>query len=131
MKGLNTYKKTAVLTSDPMDLLVALYDGFLRRVHQAKAALEQGDRGSAGEAVGRALAIVQELQVSVNPEVDKEFATRLFMIYEFVGYELLQSNLKSDTSHLDAVLPIMKSLRDAWAQAAEELRSQSQKTESI
>lgn len=130
MKGLNAYKKTAVITSDPMDLLVALYDGFLRRVYEAKAALEQKELGRAGEAIGKALAIVQELQVSLNPEADEEFTTRLSSIYEFVTYELLQANLKSDPSHLEAVLPSMTSLRDAWGQAAAQLRAESTKAQS-
>lgn len=123
MRGLKAYKKTAITTSDPMDLLVALYDGFLRFGMQAREQLQREDRGAAGASLSKAIAIVNELNVSLDSGQGEEFAERLGAVYTFVMQELVQCNLKGDPERLDAVLELMRGLRDAWAEAAVGLRS--------
>ncbi len=123
MRGVKAYQKTAITTSDPMDLLVRLYDGFLRHGHQAQELLGQGQRGPAGQALSKAIAIVNELQVSLQRATNEEFTDRLSAVYTFVIQELVQANLRGDPERLSDVIRIMSELRDAWAQAAAGLRS--------
>lgn len=123
MKGLNAYRRTAVTTSDPMDILVALYDGFLRHCARAQVAMTEGQRAEAGQLLSKAIAIISELQASLDNRHAPEFADRLSALYSFIMQQLLAANVQRDPAMLDDVMRIMRDLRDAWAEAAIQVRS--------
>jgi flagellar protein FliS len=123
MKAINAYKKTAVTTADPMSILVALYDGFISHVEAARLAYERGDRATAGERTGKAMAIVNELQACLDDSQEPEFTARLASVYDFVGQELMSAAFDYNGSRLDEVVALMKELRDAWSDASQQLRA--------
>lgn len=129
MRGIKAYQKAAATSSDPMDLVVALYDGFLRSCYEAKRGLEANDPAAAGPALSKAIAIVNELRIALDSTQDPEFTDRLAGIYQYVSQQLLQANLERNADRVDEVVGLMGELRDAWAEAAVELRSSNQNAE--
>lgn len=124
MKGINAYRRTAVTTSDPMDILVALYDGYLRHTAVAEVALHKGERARAGEAIGKAIAIVTELQASIDFRHDTAFGERLSALYSWVIQTLIAANVEQSRERVAETIGVMTELRSAWAEAAVNVRSE-------
>lgn len=124
MNAINAYRRTAVITADPMEILIALYDGFIRHAEAARMAYEGGDRATAGERTSKAMAIVSELRLSIDHSQDETFTERLSAIYGFVNQQLMRASLKGSGEGLPEVIGLMKELREAWAEASTTLRAQ-------
>lgn len=107
------YRESSVLTATPEQLVVMLYDGAIGFLRQASAALGAGNRVAAGERLGRAEAIVNELNRSLDMD-QGEIPTRLRSIYLFVKRQLLQARLDGNQAAVDSVVPLLSELREAW-----------------
>lgn len=123
MKGANAYRRTSVSTADPMDIVIALYDGLLRHLHAAQLAFEASKRAQAGERIGKALAIINELDASLDTQTTNKFSQQLHALYAWFEQELLTASLKNDATKLAPVVLMVSELRDAWHAAATGLRT--------
>lgn len=111
------YANHAARTATPGQLVVMLYDGFLRFSAQARAALERGDVGEAGTRLTKAQAIVTELRVSLDM-TQGAIAQNLASIYDYVGERLTAARLGRDIGQIDEAVRHMAELRSAWVQIA-------------
>ncbi|MBI2896556.1 MAG: flagellar export chaperone FliS [Deltaproteobacteria bacterium] len=116
------YQATTVETASPAQLVVVLYDGALRFLRQAAAAAEGGEIAKRGMALGRAHAIVTELQATLQPEHAPELCAQLDGLYGFVLEKITEANLKGDPAPLVPAVKVLEQLREAWAQVAKETR---------
>jgi flagellar protein FliS len=112
--GLNAYRKTEVQSRTPLELVVMLYDGALRFTGVAKDAISRGDIRGRSEAISRALAIVSELQNTLDVERGGEMAASLDDMYRYVTQRLVQATIKNDAEPLDEVRRLLETLRDGW-----------------
>ena len=113
-RGLNTYRQTQVQSRTPLELVVMLYDGALVSLSSARAAIERRDIASRRDAIGRALAIISELQSTLNMEQGGEVAAQLDELYEFASRRLLDATIKNEVTPVDEVSRVFTTLRDAW-----------------
>ena len=67
-RGISAYQQSAVDTASPTELVVMLYDGALRFIGMARAAIERRDIPARSEAISRALAIVGHLRTTLDVE---------------------------------------------------------------
>lgn len=111
------YTSHTAQTATPGQLVVMLYDGFLRFAAQASAAFERGDLGEAGIRLTRAQAIVTELRVTLDM-TQGPIAQNLASIYDYVGERLTAGRLSQDTAQIDEAVRHMSDLRSAWVQIA-------------
>lgn len=114
---LRQYTNHSAQTATPGQLVVMLYDGFLRFAAQGKAAMERGDIGEAAQRLTRAQDIVTELRVSLDM-TQGPVAQNLASIYEYVGERLTASRLTRDGEEIAEAVRCMADLRSAWAQIA-------------
>jgi flagellar protein FliS len=91
-----------------------LYDGAIRFLNVAMAAMRSGDYQQARERIRRAEAIIDELNGSLDMS-QGEVATRLRSIYLFSRRHLLQSSLQRNPEAIDEIVKLLGELRDAWA----------------
>jgi flagellar protein FliS len=112
-----SYRESAILTAPPEQLLIMLYDGCHRFLLQAIAAMRDGLTAEAGERLGRATAIIDELQTTLDLSAG-EVAERLSGIYVFCRRHLAEGLCERDPEKLEQVDRLLRQLRDAWAQAA-------------
>lgn len=112
--GLNAYRKTEVQSRTPLELVVMLYDGALRFIGVAKDAIARGDIRGRSEAISRALAIVSELQSTLDVERGGDMAASLDDMYRYITQRLVQSTIKNDSEPLDEVRRLLETLRDGW-----------------
>jgi flagellar protein FliS len=112
-----SYRETAILTAPPEQLVIMLYDGVHRFLLQAGAAMRAGRPDEAGERLGRATAIIDELQCTLDLSVGV-VAERLSGIYIFCRRHLAEGLCEREPEKLERVDALLRDLRDAWAQAA-------------
>jgi flagellar protein FliS len=112
------YKKVAVKTCSPQQLLVMLFDGAIRFIGEAEAALGAKDHARAGERIGKAHAIIEELAATLDPMHAPELCANLLGIYTYAMGRLLEANLHQDPARLTEVAGLLAPLREAFATAA-------------
>jgi flagellar secretion chaperone FliS len=112
------YKQQSILTATPGQLVVMLYDGCLRFLHQAAYAMRDGDVAGAGTRLGRAEAIIEELLTTLDLEQGGVIASRLQGIYVFCGRHLMDARLERDPEMIERVSQLLSELRESWAQVA-------------
>lgn len=111
------YRTAGVQTAGPQQLVLMLYDGairFLIRAHQAAAA---NDAAACRAAVTRAQAIFVELTGALDMS-QGELAENLAALYDYWNQQLLQVLAQPATAPLEAVLQMVRSVREAWAEAS-------------
>jgi flagellar protein FliS len=117
-RGAEVYRRIETDSRSPVELVVMLYDGALRFVGQARAAMARQDVAARGEAIGRALTIVAELQNTLNVDDGGAIAQELDRLYTYINLRLLDVTAKQDATALDDVEKVLVTLRDGWAQIA-------------
>ncbi len=117
-RGLNAYRTTQVQSRTPLELVVMLYDGAIRFVGTAREAVERRDIAARGEAISRALAIVSELQSTLNMEAGGEVAMQLDRLYDYVNERMLAAAMQNSVEPLDEARKVLETLRDGWATIA-------------
>jgi len=65
-RGLSSYRTTQVQSRTPLELVVMLYDGALKFMGTARDAIERRDIPARRDALSRTLAIISELQSTLN-----------------------------------------------------------------
>jgi flagellar secretion chaperone FliS len=112
------YRESAILTAPPERLVVMLYDGARRFLHQAAVAMRGGDVPAAHERLRRAEAIVEHLRATLDHE-QGEISARLDAIYVFSLRQLAEARMQQDADKLEQVSELLGELRGAWATVAE------------
>lgn len=111
------YRTVQVSTSSPGEILVMLYDGLLRFLGEARSSIEAGDRARAGEKVGRAHAILDELAATLDAKADPQLCERLLSLYLFSMRRVVDANVQQDPAGIDEVVRVLSPLADAWRSA--------------
>ena len=109
------YTEASVLTASPEHLVVMLYDGAIRFLHQSAAALRAGRRDTARERLRRAQAVIDELSRSLDMS-QGEIAVGLRAIYSFCSRHLIDSTLHADPAGYEKVAELLSGLRESWAE---------------
>jgi flagellar secretion chaperone FliS len=112
------YQRTEVQCGTPLELVVKLYDGAIKNVVKARDAMARGDLVAKRDGISRALAIVAELQSSLDVANGGDIAAQLDRLYGYVTSRLVESNVKKDPRVLDEVHKLLVPLREAWQQIA-------------
>jgi flagellar protein FliS len=112
------YTEAAVMTATPERLVVMLYEGALRFLQRAAAAMRAGQDDAARVNVHRANAILDELNVSLDMRYG-EIPERLRSIYLFSKRQLIDAGQTGDVDTVDTIARLLGELHEAFAQAAD------------
>lgn len=113
------YLKTQVQTASKEQLVLMLMDGILRFSEQGRQAIHDKNIEKKQFALVRTQDIIIELVNGLDHEKGGDIATNLSRLYAYALKRLVEANLKNDTTGIDEVQNIFKSLREAWAIAME------------
>jgi flagellar protein FliS len=117
-RGLTTYRQTQVQSRTPLELVVMLYDGALKFLHQTREAIERGDISARRDASSRAITIISELQSTLNMEQGGEIAQRLDELYGYVNGRILQAAAENAVGPIDDATRVLATLRESWVAIA-------------
>lgn len=116
-QGHQAYQTSAIETASPEQLTLLCYDGSLRFMRRALRACNENDLAKLSESIGRAQAVVNELNITLNMEAGGDIARNLRDIYLFVNRHLSQASVKRDPEKIEESISLIQGLRDTWAQA--------------
>jgi len=111
----NAYTTTKINTvSNPLDLVIMLYDGAIGHLNKAISCINQGDLPEKTRYITRTIAIIEELLVSLNMEEGGEIAENLKGLYVYMLKEITIANANNDVQKIKQVEALLKELRGAW-----------------
>jgi flagellar protein FliS len=117
---MGSYQEHALEGASAVDLVVALYDGILRFLYAANAAVERGDPVGRRNAVKRALDIIIHLQARLRMDVGGRPALVLSEFYASVFSEILQASQSASRQKFEHAIECVRNVRDAWRQIAKD-----------
>jgi flagellar protein FliS len=118
MISMGSYQEHALDSASAVDLVVALYDGILRFLYTASAAVEHGDAAARRTAVKRALDIIIHLQARLRMDVGGRPAQVLSEFYATIFAQILQASQSDSLQKFEHAIECVKNVRDAWRQVA-------------
>jgi len=118
------YKKVEVETTDPLKLIIMLYEGGINFLEQAKLRMRENQVAEKGILISKVMAIVDELQGSLNLEKGGEMAANIDRIYSYIRERLMEANQKNESPIIDEILGHMRTLKEAWTKVYAQERNQ-------
>jgi flagellar protein FliS len=109
-----------VAHEDPHRLVLMLMDGAQQRLQAARGSMQRGDRAQKAQLLQRALAILDELRASLDPQRGGALANNLDDLYEYMGRQLIRANVEDRSACIDEVLGLLAEIRSAWVAIAPE-----------
>ena len=117
---MGSYQQHALDGASAVDLVVALYDGILRFLYAASAAVERGDAEARRTAVKRSLDIIIHLQARLRMDVGGRPAQVLSEFYASIFAQILQASQSASRQKFEHTIECVKNVRDAWRQVAKD-----------
>lgn len=109
------YKQSSITTMTPMEIVIKLFVEAEREISRGIHFIGEKDYAGANGAIIRAQRFIQTLRSSLD--MNYAIADNLDALYEYIGRELVQANLRKDTTMLETLLSMLTELREAFAQA--------------
>ncbi|HPQ69754.1 MAG TPA: flagellar export chaperone FliS [bacterium] len=113
---LQSYQSTEINTANRLKVLIMLYEGAVRFTKRAIEAINEGKIAVKGEMISKTLAIVGELQSTLDHSHAPELASNLDRLYTFIQDRLKEGNVNNDAAALEDALKIIKVLHSAWVE---------------
>lgn len=108
----------AAAAGDRLQLVLRMMQGALDRIATARGHMERGEQAPKGEALGRAVRLIDGLRSCLDAERGGEIATNLSALYDYMVRRLTEANLRNDTRALDEVADLLDEIRSGWEQIA-------------
>lgn len=111
------YQATQIQTASTGELVLLLYDGAVRFLSRAQAALAERRLDDASADLVRAQEIMLELLAGLDLGRGGVLAANLRELYLFIYKTLLEANLRKDGTAIATVLRLLEPVRSAWQTA--------------
>ncbi|MCD2332155.1 flagellar export chaperone FliS [Borreliella americana] len=111
------YKQTQINTSNPLSILIMLYEKAIQDLKVAKELIKDENWQNAvkaNEKIFHAQEIITELMSTLNFEQGGSISTNLLSIYLFLNKELENVLLKKEIHKIDNVIKQLQILSFAW-----------------
>lgn len=109
--------ETSVQTATPQQLVELLFDALLQAIANARGALARGDIETKGQAIGKAVRIIEEgLKAGLNLREGGDIAANLHSLYGYSVTRLTHANLRNDDQALEEVRGLIEPLAQSWKQ---------------
>ncbi|MDC3343606.1 flagellar export chaperone FliS [Pseudomonadales bacterium] len=113
----------AVEVANPHRLIAMLFTGARDKITLAISALDREDPAAKGEALSKALGIIEYLRASLDPGIDAEFSSQLAELYTYMERRLTEANLQNDKEKLQEVHGLLNEIAEGWNGIPEEYRA--------
>lgn len=111
--------ETKVQTATPHELVLMLYDGAITAITAAGMQIQANQTMEKGQSIGRAIDIIDGgLKACLDYQAGGQIAERLGSLYEYMCNRLLHANLHNDRAALDEVVSLLRELKGAWEEIA-------------
>jgi flagellar protein FliS len=115
---MDLYRTHALESATGVELTIALYDGIIRFMHNAIAAVDRNETGQRRAAVKRAMDIIIHLQCTLNKDIGGKPAESLSEFYAAMFALMLQGSQAKSRKKFEQVIANVRNVRDAWKHIA-------------
>jgi flagellar protein FliS len=115
---MSSYREHALDGASAIDLVVALYDGIVRFLYLAAAAVDRGDEEGRRAAVKRALDIIIHLQARLRMDIGGRPAAALSEFYASIFAEILKASQAASRPKFEHAIECVRNVGQAWKQVA-------------
>ena len=112
------YQEQALAGATGVDLIVSLYDGWIRFLYRAVNAVDSDDVIERRYAVKRALDILMYLEARLRPDIGGAPARALSDFYAAMFTMTLEASQAASREDLLAVIACVRNVREAWVVVA-------------
>ena len=112
------YQDQMLAGKNPVELIVALYDGMLRFLSEAIAAVERGDVSARRMAIKWVFDILMHLQSRLRMDVGGTSAQSLSEFYAAIFALCLEGSRLSSVARLEEAMACIRDVREAWGEVA-------------
>ena len=127
----SAYKKQSITTLTPGEVVVRLYMEAERQLNRASYYIPQKNFEGANKALTKAQDVVNALRSCLDMKIP--ISKSLDSIYEYFNREIVEANVKKDKEKVDALIPMVATLREAFqeivAMPREQMMAQQQSAE--
>ena len=113
----HTYRQFSVQGATPLGLVVMLYDGAIAALQRAVTAIEDHDIQKKCHHLNRALAIIVQLEGTLNMELGGEVAQTLKAFYGYARAQAMKANIENSSEILRSLIEKFSTVREAWYEA--------------
>lgn len=111
-----------VADADPHQLISIIFKHILANVAIANGAIERKETENKGKCLTKAIALVGELQDSLDMEKGGEISSNLFDLYDYIIRCLVQANIENNSEKLDEVRALISEIKEGWDAIPQEKR---------
>ena len=113
------YLEASLASLSKEDLMVKVFDAIVTFSRQAveKMMTSPNDIQGRHDLLRKAQRACSVAMGSIDFDLGGDLARSNFALYEFWHHELVMANIEGNLSRVEAVLPQMADIRDAWAEA--------------
>lgn len=108
------YQQQTLAVKNSVELVVALYDGMIRFLHNAEACIEAEDVDGRRQNMKRVLDILAYLQGRLQADAGGESATTLSEFYATMYSQCVLASRDSSVVLLQETIRNVRNVRDAW-----------------
>ncbi len=125
--AINSYHKAQVYDEmDPQKLILMLYEGAIKRIVLAREGIKRSDPKLRGENLGKAIAIIAELNASLDENIKTEEINFLRGLYAAMLAELPKVSITEDIKTLDRAEKYLNELKRIWVENVMNNKNKSQ-----
>ena len=110
------YRQNSIETATPARIVVMLYDGAIRFLTQALAAMQAKRYDQQSRLIGNAQSIIAHLHDTLDLEVGSGFAKSLTGIYTALLRSLTTANILNQPKPVEDAIQVLRDLRETWAE---------------
>jgi flagellar protein FliS len=114
------YRQHLVEGASPVGLVVLLYGTIVASLLRAQEAVKQGNIEKRVGEINHVLAVIGQLQGTLDRERGGEVAASLDSFYNVMRARVLEASIKSSKEILGELVQHFTSLREAWQQVERE-----------
>lgn len=112
--GYDMYRSNHFEGMNPKKLILMLYDGALKYIRLAREGIDEGNIQKRGENLGKAIAIVSELNACLDTSIQDEGVAFLRGLYMAILTELPKVSVSNDVTVLNRSHAYISRLKEIW-----------------
>lgn len=116
MNARSIYRRAQGENATPIRLIILLYEQLIADLRLAGAAIEAGNIENRTLQLSHALAVLGELEASLNLEAGQEVGQNLAHFYQVLRAGLLQVQFRPDPRAMEKHISNLLTLREAWVE---------------
>lgn len=108
------YLETQILSADPIELVQILYEHAILAVQEARRQLLAGDIAARSKAVSKCVAILGELEGSLDHKTGGALSQELARLYDYLQAQLTRGNFQQKDEPFGIVESLLQTLAEGW-----------------